>query len=172
MHERHEREQYFFTRDTIAHLAGFVGRFAHPACLCTPTVGVALAERKAAVRLLEIDERFAATPGYLRYDVYRPQRLPERFDVILCDPPFEKVSLAQLFAVVRLLAHGDLAQRLLLCYPVERAAAALATFAPFGLSPTGYFPRYVSVQAHGPRSIEVLGNLGPELHAELATDGR
>ena len=168
MHERHEHEQYFFTRDTVERLAGFLARFERPACLCTPTVGAQLAARKVSVRTLEIDERFAQTPGFLHFDMYRPRPLAESFDVILCDPPFEKVSLAQLFTAVRSLAHGDFGQRLLLCYPVERAGAVLGTFAPFGLVPTGVHPQYVTVQAHGPRGIELFGNLGPELHALLA----
>ena len=168
MNERHEHEQYFFTPETAAHLAACAARFERPCCLCAPTVGVLLGERKAGARVLEIDERFAATPGFLRYDVYRPRPLDEAFGLILCDPPFMKVSLAQLFAAVRTLARGEVSQPLLICYPRERALALTSTFAPFGLVPTGYCPRYVSVQAHAPGEIEFFGNLSAELHAELA----
>lgn len=175
MHERHEHEQYFFAPPTIEHLAGFAARFERPCCLCAPSVGVALAQRKVACVLLEIDERFAQTPGFLHYDVYRPRPLPDRFGLILCDPPFQKVSLAQLFTCVRVLAGGAAAnlaaQPLLICYPRERAGALLGTFAPFGLRPTGYCPRYISVQAHSPDgadAIEVFGNLSDEDHAALA----
>lgn len=171
MHERHEHEQYFFTPATIAHLAGFAARFERPCALCCPTIGVALADRKIAARVLEIDERFSTTPGFARWDVYRPRPLGETFGLILCDPPFQKVSLAQLFAAVRTLAGGDLRQPLLICYPRERAGALLGTFAPFRLRPTGYCPRYVSVQAHGDdddTAIEVFGNLSDDEHALLA----
>lgn len=171
MHERHEHEQYFFVPSTIAHLADFAARFERPCCLCAPTIGVALAERKVAARILEIDERFAATPGFAHWDVYRPRPLGERFGLILCDPPFQKVSLAQLFTAIRTLAAGELRQPLLICYPRERAGALLGTFAPFGLRPTGYCPRYISVQAHGgddETAIEVFGNLSDEDHAQLA----
>lgn len=168
MQERHEHEQYFFAPPTVRGFATFAATFERPACLCTPMVGALLAQRGHPARLLEIDERFATTPGFLAFDLYRPRTLDERFDLILCDPPFEKVGLSQLFAAVRVLAHGDFTQPLLLCYPSERAAAVQGTFAPFGLTALDAYPRYVSVQAHGPEGIRVYGNLGPARHAELA----
>jgi Probable N6-adenine methyltransferase len=171
MHERHEHEQYFFVPETAAHLAAFAARFERPCCLCAPTVGVLFGERKVSARVLEIDERFAATPGYLHYDLYRPRPLDEAFGIILCDPPFEKVSPSQLFTAIRTLARGDYRQPLLICYPRERALALTGTFAPFGLTATGYHPRYQTVQAHGPEDIEFYGNLPDELHAELARAG-
>lgn len=168
MQERHEHEQYFFAPPTVRGLATFLAGFARPACLCTPMVGALLARRGHPARLLELDERFATTPGFASFDLYRPRALDERFDVILCDPPFEKVSLSQLFAAVRVLAHGDFTQPLLLCYPTARAGALLGTFAPFGLTALDAYPRYVSVQAHGPEGIRLYGNLGEHRHAELA----
>lgn len=170
MDERHEHEQYFFLPETADRLATFAARFALPCCLCAPMVGVALGELGVAARLLEIDERFATTPGFLRWDVYRPRPLAERFGLIVCDPPFAKVGLDQLFDAVRVLAHGDLRQPILICYPRRRAANLIGTFARFGLGPTGYVPRYQTVQP-GSDDIEVYGNLGPELHAELARGG-
>lgn len=169
MHERHEHEQYFFLPETTEHLARFAARFERPCCLCAPSVGVLLGQRRVPGRVLEIDERFATTPGYLHWDLYRPRPLDETFGLVLCDPPFIKVSLAQLFTAIRILAHGFTTQPLLLCYPRERAGNLLGTFAPFGLRPTGYCPRYVSVQAHGPKDIEFYGNLTDEQHEELAT---
>lgn len=169
MHELHEHEQYFFIPETTEHLASFAAGFERPCCLCAPTVGVVLGQRKVAARLLEIDLRFAQTPGFLHWDMYRPRPLDETYGLIVCDPPFIKVSPSQLFTALRVLAHGDFAQPLLLCYPRERAGALLGTFAPFGLRPTGYCPRYVSVQAHGPGDIEFYGNLSDEQHAQLAT---
>jgi Probable N6-adenine methyltransferase len=168
MHERHELEQYFFLPETTEQLASFAAGFALPCCLCAPSVGVALGQRRVAARVLEIDERFASTPGFVRWDLYRPQPLDETFGLIVCDPPFLKVSLAQLFAALRVLARGEPSQPLLLCYPRERAIHLLATFAPFGLRPTGLCPRYQTVQAHGPEDIEFFGNLTDEQHRRLA----
>jgi hypothetical protein len=168
MEERHEREQYFFTPETTTRLADFAARFPTPCCLCTPSVGALLGERGVSVRVLDIDERFASARGFLRYDLYRPHRLDEQFGLILCDPPFAKVSLAQLFTAVRTLSQGRYGQPLLISYPRQRAVNLQGTFARFGLVPTGYCPRYQTVKALGPSDIEFFGNLPPELHAELA----
>jgi hypothetical protein len=170
MHERHEVEQYVYLPETSERLASFVAGFPRPCCLCAPTVGVALAQRRVSARVLEIDERFAPTPGFRRWDLYRLQPLDETFGCILCDPPFLKVSLAQLFAALRVLSQGATSQPILLCYPRERAVHLLATFAPFGLRPTGFCPRYQTVQAHGPEDIEVFGNLSDEQHRQLRTN--
>ncbi|MCW5802798.1 MAG: hypothetical protein KIT31_10465 [Deltaproteobacteria bacterium] len=159
MHERHEHEQYFFLPETVTELADFAAGFARPCCLCAPTVGAELAARGAWVRVLDLDERFAGVRGFVPYDLYRPRALDEDYDLILCDPPFHKVSPAQLFDAIRTLARGAFPQPLLVCYPREREAALLGTFAPFGLVPTGYFPRYISVQAHAPGDIQFYGNL-------------
>jgi hypothetical protein len=169
MHERHEHEQYFFVSETVVELADFAARFERPCCLCAPLVGAELAERGVDVRVLDIDERFEGVRGFVHYDLYRPQPLDEDFGVIVCDPPFHKVSPAQLFDAVRTLARGAFDRPLLVCYPRERELALVGTFAPFGLVATGYYPRYVSVQAHAHGDIEVYGNLSAKLHAELAT---
>jgi len=103
MYELHEQEQYFFDRPTLAHLSTFVARFPHPCCLCAPLLGKTLVDRGTQVTILDVDERFAALPGYRRYDLYRPEWLGEEFGLIICDPPFYKVSLSQLFSTIRTL---------------------------------------------------------------------
>lgn len=168
MEERHDREQYFFTPATTAHLAGFVSRFHNPCCLCAPSVGVELARRGVRVRILDIDERFAAAPGFRRYDLYRPEWLGEEFGIIVCDPPFFNVSLAQLFAALRLLGRNRYEQPLLVSYLRRRGTNLEGTFTRFGLRATGYCPSYQTVQALERNQIEFFGNLSAAQHAELA----
>lgn len=73
MYELHENEQYFFAEPTLAHLAGFLARFAAPCCLCAPLLGRRLAEQGVAVTILDIDERFAAVRGFRCYNLYNPE---------------------------------------------------------------------------------------------------
>ncbi len=167
MEERHEVEQYFFTSETSARLARFAAGFENPCCLCAPTVGEELLRLGVRARVLDIDERFADTPGFRLYDMYRPQPLHERFGLILCDPPFSKVTLSQLFAAVRILSGNCFEQPLLIFYPRQRAANLLGTFARFGLGPTGYHPTYVSVKALERNEIELFGNLSHKAYAAL-----
>jgi Probable N6-adenine methyltransferase len=142
-----------------------------PCCLCAPLLGQYLARRGVAVCILDIDDRFAATPGFRRYDIYRPEWLDERFDLIVCDPPFFKVSLSQLFAAIRLLSHHDHAQPLLISYLKRRSSAVLGTFAPFGLAPTGFCPTYLTVEETPRTATEFFSNIAPQRLASLGSGG-
>jgi putative N6-adenine methyltransferase len=169
VYERHENEQYFFDAPTLAHLAGFVAAFDNPCCLCTPLLGRDLEIRGVSVRTLDKDERFSGLHGFRKYDLYRPEWLGEEFGLIICDPPFFGLSLSQLFAAVRTLSRNDFRQPLLICYLTRRAESLLGTFAPFHLERTGYCPGYQTVRKLERNEVEFFGNLGPEMHARLAT---
>ncbi|MEI2607483.1 MAG: hypothetical protein V9G20_02505 [Candidatus Promineifilaceae bacterium] len=162
MYERHQHEQYFFNQATITHLADFGQEFTHPCCLCTPMVGRELVRRRVKVTILDNDERFADLPSFQKYDLYRSVWLGQNFDLILCDPPFFNVSLAQLFQAIRLLSRYDTNQPLLICYLKRREANLLGTFAAFNLQPTGYNPGYLTVQMVERNEIEFYSNLPPE----------
>src|SRR5438128_194534 len=143
MYELHENEQYFFDNPTLAHLADFVaGQSSRPCCICAPLLGKELESRGIAVTILDIDERFENLRGLQKYDIYRPSWLEAEFDLIVCDPPFFSVSLAQLFKALRMLSHNNYAQPLLVSYLARRASSILGTFANFQLEPTGYRPGY------------------------------
>ena len=158
MEEIHQREQYFFDKPTLDALAGFVARFERPCILCAPMLGRRLGESGHTVRVLDIDERFADLPGFVRWDIYRPKHLAEDFDLLLCDPPFFNVSLSQLFDAVRLLCHFDLTRRVMISYLTRRESALLGTFAPFGLRPSGLFPTYETVQRCKKNDIQFYAN--------------
>lgn len=174
MYERHENEQYFFDEDTIAHLSRFVQDYERPCCLCTPRVGERLASLGRDVAVLDPDERFGGLAGFRRFDLYRPEYpgwMEQSYGLILCDPPFFKVSLSQLFAAVRLLARHDFAQPLLIAWLERRASAIEGTFAPFGLRATGYRPGYQTVRPTEKNRIAFFGNLSDEEHRRLASAG-
>ncbi len=158
MLERHKWEQYFWDAPTLEALADVVARFDNPCCLCAPMLGRVLAERGLKHRVLDFDERFAADENFSAYDLYRPQWRDENYGVIICDPPFWKVSLSQLCAAVRLLAHHNFEQPLAICYPTRRAKNICGTFARFGLEPTAYFPTYLTVQESQRNRIEFFAN--------------
>ncbi|MEO1088757.1 MAG: hypothetical protein AAFY88_31385 [Acidobacteriota bacterium] len=164
MEERHDNEQYFFDGPTLSQLSSLLGQWQAPCCICAPKVGEALVRAGRSVTILDIDERFDALPGFRHFDIARPEWLADRFDVILCDPPFYNVSLSKLFETLRGLAHYDFKQRLMVSYLSRRASALGRAFGPFDLQPTGYFPGYVTVQESPKNRIEFFGNLdGAEL---------
>jgi len=135
MLERHEIEQYFWDDRTLLHLSEQVQGFENPCCLCAPLLGRELAQHGQKCCVLDIDERFADVPGWARFDLYRPQWRPDEFGLIVCDPPFWKVSLSQLFGAISILAHHNPAQPLLISYPKRRSFNICGTFSRFGLQP-------------------------------------
>jgi hypothetical protein len=167
MYELHKAEQYFFDGPTLDHLASFVSSFDNPCCLCAPLLGKRIVERGHRVRILDIDDRFEGVPGFVPFDLHRPQWLGEAFDLIVCDPPFYNVSLSQLFTAIRIIAGHDYAQPLLVSYLTRRARNVLGTFSPFNLVATGYRPGYQTVQALERNEIEFFGNLGTTWHERL-----
>ncbi len=157
--ENHQLEQYFFDRPTIDMLADVLVQVDEPCCLCVPMVARELNARGRAVTLLEADKRFADIPGFTEYDLYRPRSVERRFDLILCDPPFNRVLLSQLFTAIRVLARGSFAQPLLLAWPADRASDLIGTFAPFGLRATGVVAGYRSVKDIPENRIELFTNM-------------
>ena len=89
------------------------------------TSGENLPETHAFLKELRrhIDERFADLAGFRRYDVHRPEWLDAEYGVIVCDPPFFRVSLSQLFDAVRIVAGNDFTKPLLISYLRRRASA-------------------------------------------------
>lgn len=159
MLENHAREQFFWDAATLRVLAEVAARFENPACLCAPFLGRELEKRGIPCATLDLDERFCDLKGFQKFDLYRPHFQQTRFGAIFCDPPFWKVSLSQLFPAIRLLSHHDNAQKLAICYPTRRGAHLCATFARFGLQPTGFFPTYNTVDTTGERGeIEFYAN--------------
>lgn len=158
MHEDHKREQYFFDPPTRRRLADIAEAHERPCCLCAPMIADELHLRRRPARVLDVDPRFAYLPGFVRWDIHRPVPLDERFDLIVCDPPFTRVSLAQLFAALRLLCHGDLATPILLCHLASRAADVCGALARFGMRPTEMEAGYVSVQPREENRVLVYAN--------------
>lgn len=160
MEERHDREQYFFDGPTVRRLADVVQRYEDPCCLCAPTVGEELVRRGVPVHILDLDERFAALPGFRRYDLLHPEWLGTAFGVILCDPPFFTVPLRRLAAALQMLGRNDPRQPLLVSYLTRREGAFLRALSAFELVPTGLRPAYRTVAPGAKNDIRLYGNLG------------
>jgi hypothetical protein len=171
MYELHENEQYFFTPETLKALCRFLQRYDRVCTLCAPMLGRALADEGRSVLVLDVDERFSRANGYLFWDIHRPERLTQTYDIIVCDPPFFNVSLSRLFRAIRVLAHERFDQPLLLSYLRRRSQAALGTFSPFALEPTGFCPTYLTVQRGERNDVEFFGNLGIDAHRALSQMG-
>ena len=158
MIENRDAEQFFWDDPTVRYLADVAARFEFPCALCAPFLGMELVKRGVKTRVLDSDERFSHLAGFEIYDLRRPRYLNENFGVIFCDPPFWSVSLRELLAAIRVLARYDSSQNLAICFPTRRAAALLRVFAEFGLKPSGFFPKYRSVEDTARNEIEFFAN--------------
>jgi len=167
MYEIHKHEQYFFDQATIDHLSDFLCLFTKPCCLCAPLLGKEVEKRGIKVTVLDVDDRFSNLRGFIHFDLYRPKWLGTRFDIILCDPPFYKVSLSQLFVALRTLSLNDFRQPLLLSYLTRRETNLLGTFSNFSLRSTGYYPQYQTVKKCERNEVQFYSNLPSEKHAQL-----
>jgi hypothetical protein len=168
MYELHKNEQYFFDSITLKHLTSFLNRFDRIATLCAPMLGQSLVKEKHPVTILDIDERFNNVPGFLYWNIYKPEWLYTTFGIIVCDPPFFNVSLSQLFKAIRMLSHNNFDQPLLISYLRRRKDAVSGSFNPFKLQPTGFYPSYVTVQKIERNEIEFFGNLSKADMDDLA----
>ena len=166
-HENHGAEQYFFDPRTLDALTRFCSDYEQVACVCTPMLGRSLSAAGRASITLDSDERFAGDPGFHLFNLARPAARPERYNLLVCDPPFRTLSLSTVFSGLRALADG-FEQPLLLAYPAARAGAVQGTFAPFGLRDTGARPGYLTVQTLRRNPIALFGNLSDAEHARLA----
>lgn len=168
MYELHKYEQYFFDHLTINHLADFVSQYHYPCCLCAPMLGQELERRGIKACTLDIDRRFEHLRGFHYFDIARPEWLGETFGIIVCDPPFFRVSLDRLFSAVRLLSRYDYRQPVLICFLTRRATSIVGTFSRFGLERIDCPIGYQTVQASERNDVSLFGNLGEAAHARLA----
>lgn len=163
MQELHENEQYFFTEQTLKQFSELLAPFQNPCILCAPTLAQNLqasAGTQKKIRALDIDTRFEKSlPGFQLWNLYKPTRIAEQFDVIFCDPPFFNCSLSQLFSAIRLLSNFDYSQPIMLCYLRRREQALLGTFAKFSIQPTGIFASYKTVQSSERNEIQLYSNI-------------
>jgi hypothetical protein len=169
MREKQEIEQYFFDASTLDDMARLASRFDNPCCLCTPSLGEELEQRGVQATTLDLDERFTHLRGFRPYDLAKPEPLSERFGIIICDPPFLTISLPQLFEAIKMLSQGDYTQPLIINNLSSRAPQLIRVFASFGLQPTGYRPRYRTIQNIGRNRMELFGNV--EATPEIALNG-
>lgn len=158
MEEHHAHEQYFFDEPTAERLCRGLEGFQRPVLLASPSLGAALHRRGRDVVTLDIDERFAHLPGFRCWDMRDPQRLEERFDLILCDPPFFGLSLSRLGRALAVLAQFDNRQPMAVSYLVRRGEAFEASMDRFGLRATGWRPGYSTVTPCEKNSIEFFAN--------------
>jgi len=153
--ERHDLEQYFFTRDCISSLINAF-TLAYPSdiekklCLiCAPSLAKAfLDDYDVKVPILDIDDRFKDLPGYRHWDLQSPEPFENEFDLIFIDPPFFYISLEQMAEAVRVLMKSSRSKdpRLMISFMIRDEAKVKQAFKEFGLERSNFELEYATVK--------------------------
>ena len=114
--EKHDLEQYFFDKKTAQKLFDLFVReslFENKKCcfLCCPVLAKIAKEYELEenTALFDIDERFDHFKNYKKFDLLleKMEKELEKFDIIVCDPPFFSVKIDQLGKAIASLLKND-----------------------------------------------------------------
>mmetsp|Transcript_12902 Transcript_12902/g.12794 ORF Transcript_12902/g.12794 Transcript_12902/m.12794 type:complete len:213 (+) Transcript_12902:34-672(+) len=160
--ERHDLEQYFFTKNAIDKLISAL-LLAYPekkeieekVCLiCAPTLGKALFEQEGlTVRTLDIDQRFktAEVPGFQYFDILDPKLVSESIELVLMDPPFFYITLEQLCKSIVVATGGRPNLKVLVSFMIRDEMKVKSSFEKVGgyhLERTNFELEYATVKAN------------------------
>ena len=153
----YENQQYFFTSESVKYLVDHLDHFENPCCVGTPSLVKEWFERGRNVRLLDIDKRFNFLPGYKYYDITKPDRFDEKFDVIIMDPTFGWGE-GILLKTVNILSHNNHSQKIFLVHMADHELSILEIFKDYQLKPTEYYPKYANLRGEGRKFVKCFAN--------------
>jgi hypothetical protein len=166
MEENEANEQFFYDKKTLKILADIAEKFEYPCLLCAPTLGDELIRRGRKVRILDIDMRFSRLKGFWYFDINNPKGLGEKYDLIICDPPFTIVAIEQLFYAVKRLSRNNQYQKILISWEQQYLKEKfMKIFSYFNLRLTGFCLTYR--QGFIPFPDELKQEYGEEVIVEL-----
>lgn len=160
-------EQYFWTSTTVHNLRrALVDLENSPGdlcCLATPSLAHAfyIEDATLQVPLLDIDRRFSYLPGFRYWDIRHPDPLGDdsTFRVVVFDPPFFYIPMAELHRAVLEVCKGASTTKLLIGFLVREEASLLAAFEEFGLSRTKFALEYATVKPNKWRNYALYSNV-------------
>jgi len=148
--ERRDLEQYFWNQGTVERLMKALEYTGDCCCLTTPTLAHKMHETGREETLLDIDTRFEYLPKYRYWDILKPAPVDagngKPFHIIVFDPPFFYISLAQLYTAVLEVCKNDTSTKLMLGFLKREEPALLKTFAAFNLKRTNFVLEYATVK--------------------------
>ncbi|CAM6101098.1 unnamed protein product [Calypogeia fissa] len=169
--ERHDLEQYVWTTNTVNALTKALSYEPKLCCMATPSIAQAFyLEDGRAVRLLDIDTRFTYLPGFLYWDIRKPEpimpaggsneeELEEEFRVVVFDPPFFYIPMHELHRAVLQVCRGNFRTKLLIGFLVREEANLLKTFQKFNLVRTKFVLEYATVKPNKWRNYALYSNV-------------
>ncbi len=164
--ENKANEQFFYDKKTLKILADIAEKFEYTCLLCAPTLGDELIRRGKKVRILDLDMRFAPLRGFRYFDIKKPLCFNEKYDLIVCDPPFTGVRIKQLFNAIKKLSCNNPSQNILISWERQYLKKKfMKIFSYFNLRFTGFCLTYR--QGFIPFPDELKKKYGEEVIVEL-----
>lgn len=148
--ECHDLEQYFWTQDTVSRLTHALEFSMDCCCLVTPSLAQAWHNEGRDEVLLDIDDRFAYLPRYIKWDLQSPEPVDagggRRFQIIVFDPPFFYIPIQQLFGAVMEVCASDASTKIMIGFLRREEPLLLTTFKVFQLRRTSFKLEYATVK--------------------------
>ncbi len=165
--ENHNREQYFWTTDTIKRMADFIqDNYKYPCLLCCPSLGQELERRKIPhITTLDIDKRFESIKSFEYFNIfkYTKYNVKTPFDVIIIDPPFYTIPSDQMYKAIRHLSQDNYDTHIVFTNLESNSDTIVNTFCLFLLQPTTYHPTYRTLNNQKNNKIVYYINFDVEL---------
>jgi uncharacterized pyridoxamine 5'-phosphate oxidase family protein len=154
--------QYFFSLDTTKKLASMCAGYT--ACLVTPSIALCAAESNQNVVLFECDNRFRQNRNvkFVKYDLYTglteftKRQYAKKFDVVICDPPFDVKLDALAFDIDELLKSNKNSTAYVV-FPEHRKASLINAMKLKGFVPIDEENRMVIEYGKPPKLVRVYG---------------
>jgi hypothetical protein len=157
--ERHEYEQFFWTRDTVERLIQSCQYVTDLCCLTTPSLAHGFHEKGEEKTLLDIDERFEYLPKFKYYDVRVPYKLDETFQIIVLDPPFFVVPIEEFRKAVDVITNKNYNTKIIIGFIKREEKRLMEAFRDYQIKRTNFELKYASIKPNKWRNFALYSNI-------------
>jgi 16S rRNA G966 N2-methylase RsmD len=159
--EKHEYEQFFWTKTTVEKLLKACEYIYECCCFTTPSLceGFRLNDRDEV--LLDLDERFNYFPKFEKFDIVNPH-IPNgsgNFNIIVIDPPFFNVSVQKLFNATNIITNNNYKTNIIIAFIVRYEYTLLEVFKPYGISETSAKIEYAHIKPNKWKNFKLYSNI-------------
>jgi len=157
--EKHEYEQFFWTKETVQQLMNSCLIFDDCCCLTTPSLAHEFHVNNNDQTLLDIDERFNYLPKFKYYDVREPYELDETFQLLILDPPFFYVPIDEFRKAVDIITDKNYNTKILLGFIKRKEKQLMQAFKPYNLKMTNFQLKYASIKPNKWNNFALYSNV-------------
>lgn len=156
--ERHDLEQYFWTKNTVERLMKALNDFGDCCCLTTPSLAHGWHVQGKEEALYDIDRRFEYLPKFRYYDITTPDDVEDSYRIVVFDPPFFYIPMEVMFKAVCKIVHDNFKTKILIGFLKREEKELMKYFGVFGIKPTNFLLEYATVKPNKWRNYCLYSN--------------